>query len=297
MKKLHLGIIGLSEGNGHPYSWSAIFNGYNAQYMNECPFPVIPAYLAKQNFPEDSLEHLGIVTHIWCDNIAIANHVANSSNIEFVVEHLEDMVDKVDAVLLARDDAENHTKLAMPFLKAGKALFIDKPLALSITEAKKMWEMQQFKNQIFTCSALRFAEELILNETEKEQIGTIKYVEGSVMKKWETYAIHTLEPILAQIPNRGKLVSVHPQQLGEIKQVLVTWENINAYFKTTGNIPAPLEIKFFGDKGNITKTFTNSFSAFKNSLAEFINVVRNPTKNIATEETLELVTIIEKGII
>ena len=24
---LKLGIIGLSEGNGHPYSWSAIFNG------------------------------------------------------------------------------------------------------------------------------------------------------------------------------------------------------------------------------------------------------------------------------
>ncbi len=297
MKKLHLGIIGLSEGNGHPYSWSAIFNGYNSQYMNECPFPVIPAYLAKQNFPEDSLEHLGIVTHIWCDNIAIANHVAKSSNIEFVVERLEDMVDKVDAVLLARDDAEMHAQLAMPFLKAGKALFIDKPFALSVAEANKMWEMQQFRNQIFTCSALRFAEELILTETEKEQIGTIKYVEGSVMKKWETYAIHTLEPILTQIPNRGKLVSVHPQQLGEIKQVLVTWENINAYFKTTGNIPAPLEIKFFGDKGNITKTFTNSFSAFKNSLAEFINVVRNPAKNIATEETLELVTIIEKGII
>jgi hypothetical protein len=30
-KKIKLGIIGASKGNGHPYSWSAIFNGYDAQ--------------------------------------------------------------------------------------------------------------------------------------------------------------------------------------------------------------------------------------------------------------------------
>ena len=41
---LRLGIIGISEGNGHPYSWSAIFNGYNHEYAQDCPFPVIPDY-------------------------------------------------------------------------------------------------------------------------------------------------------------------------------------------------------------------------------------------------------------
>ena len=47
-KKLKLGIIGISEGNGHPYSWSAIFNGYNEEYMIQCPFESIPEYLSKQ---------------------------------------------------------------------------------------------------------------------------------------------------------------------------------------------------------------------------------------------------------
>ena len=28
---IRLGIIGMTEGNGHPYSWSAIFNGYNPE--------------------------------------------------------------------------------------------------------------------------------------------------------------------------------------------------------------------------------------------------------------------------
>ena len=66
MSKLKLGIIGMSEGNGHPYSWSSIFNGYNAAHMQECPFAAIPEYLSKQKFPEDSLAHLGEVTHVWC---------------------------------------------------------------------------------------------------------------------------------------------------------------------------------------------------------------------------------------
>ena len=40
MKELRLGVVGLSEGNGHPYSWSAIFNGCDMTYMKACGFPV-----------------------------------------------------------------------------------------------------------------------------------------------------------------------------------------------------------------------------------------------------------------
>ena len=45
--RLKIGIIGYSEGNGHPYSWSAIFNGYNRVLMESCGFTVIPRYLEK----------------------------------------------------------------------------------------------------------------------------------------------------------------------------------------------------------------------------------------------------------
>ena len=65
MGKIKLGIIGLSEGNGHPYSWSAIFNGFNSKIMASCPFAVIPEYLNKRDFPNDFLTEKGIVTHIY----------------------------------------------------------------------------------------------------------------------------------------------------------------------------------------------------------------------------------------
>ena len=296
MSKLKLGVIGMSEGNGHPYSWSAIFNGYNPAYMKDCPFPAIPDYLSKQKFPDDSLWHLGEVTHVWAQDKKISEHIAASSNIANVVNILEDMIGNVDAVLLARDDAENHYEMALPFLKAGTPIFIDKPLAIKISEAENIWAAQKFSNQVFSCSSLRYAKELLLTEEERESIGEIKLVEGSVMKKWETYGIHVLEPLIAQLPNRGKLIEVKSFGSGYQKQVLVQWENVSGYFKTTGNTPSPLEIKFFGEKGNITKTFSDSFNAFKNSLEVFIDVIHHPEKNILQEETLELVTILEKGL-
>lgn len=297
MSKLKIGVIGMSDGNGHPYSWSAIFNGYNAGYMKDCPFPAIPAYLAKQKFPEDSLGHLGNVTHVWCQERKMAEHIAASSNIYTVVDELEAMIGNIDAVLLARDDAERHYEMALPFLKAGLPVFIDKPLALKTSEAKKIWEAQQYPDQVFSCSSLRYSKELILTEEEKESTGEIKLVEGSVMKKWETYAIHVLEPLVKQLPNRGKLLDVKSIGSGYQKQVLVQWENVSGYFKTTGDTPSPLEIKFFGVKGNVTKVFSDSFNAFKNSLSEFINVVRNPSDNIPVKETAELVDILEKGLL
>ncbi|KKR96059.1 MAG: oxidoreductase domain-containing protein, partial [Candidatus Uhrbacteria bacterium GW2011_GWF2_41_16] len=42
---LKLGVIGMSEGNGHPYSWSAIVNGkYNEKEMANCGYAGIPVY-------------------------------------------------------------------------------------------------------------------------------------------------------------------------------------------------------------------------------------------------------------
>lgn len=286
----------MSEGNGHPYSWSAIFNGYNPEYMIDSPFPVIYDYLSKQKFPEDSLGHLANVTHVWTQNLIISEHIAKASKIENVCEKMEDMIGNIDAVLLARDDGENHFEMALPFLKSGIPVFIDKPFALSLSDANKMLAEQRNENQIFTCSSLRFAKELILTEEDKKNIGSIKFVEGSVMKKWSTYAIHILEPLVSQLPDRGKLLDVKTIKNSNIHQVLINWKNVSAYLKVTGDTPVPLEIKFFGDKGSVSKTFFDSFNAFKSSLERYVKVINNETDNFNRDETLEIVNIIEKGL-
>ena len=39
---LRLAMLGMIPGNGHPYSWSAIVNGFDPAAMAACPYPVIP---------------------------------------------------------------------------------------------------------------------------------------------------------------------------------------------------------------------------------------------------------------
>ncbi len=135
--------------------------------MDECPFSSIPEYLSKQKFPKDTIKKAQ-VTHIWTQEVAVSLHVAKASKIMYVVNEMEDMIGKVDAVLLARDDAENHLKMSRPFLLAGLPIFIDKPLAYSLKEAKEILDLQQFENQIFTCSSLRYAKEFQLTEAKKK---------------------------------------------------------------------------------------------------------------------------------
>lgn len=283
----------MSEGNGHPYSWSAIFNGYDPAYMKDCPYPAIPVYLGEHKFPEDGLSHLGQVTHVWTQDRASSEHIAAAAKIAYVVDEPGDMIGHIDAVLLARDDAENHYEMALPYIQAGLPIFIDKPLALSVSDAKAIIDAEQYKGQVFTCSSLRYAKEMELTETEKEQIGKIHYIEGSVMKKWETYAIHVIEPLVAQMPGRGAFLGVKDVKKNGTRQVLVEWENLSAYIKVTGSLPAPIQLSFFGDKGSVDKKFFNSYDCFKTSLEKFVHVASGEQENIAREETLEMIKIIE----
>jgi len=264
--------------------------------MKNCPFPVIPDYLSKQKYPEDFLSNIAEVTHVWTQETDISGKIARASKIKHIAKRPDDIIGQVDAILLARDDAQNHVEMAMPFIKAGLPLFIDKPFAISMQDAHIMLKAQTYDQQIFSCSALRYASELHLSETEKTELGDIVYVEGSVMKLWETYGMHILEPIVAQLTHRGLLLSVTPIKSGDMHIVIVKWENCLANLKVSGNIPATLSMTYYGHKRNVTKQFSDSYSCFRASLRTFMEQVNTRNQIIPRDETLELVEIIEKGI-
>lgn len=294
-KQLKIGIIGMSEGNGHPYSWAAIFNGYDEQYMQDCPFSVIPEYLAKQKFPKDAIPNAK-VTHIWTQSLEISTHIAQAALIENIVENPEDMIGEVDAILLARDDAKNHYQMSHSFLNAGIPVYIDKPLSISLKDANKILSNQKYEGQVFTCSALRYAEELLSSQIQSDKVGKLKFIDATIPKSWEKYAVHIIEPVLSLIPERGHLVDVSNSGQGETNIVTVRWENeVQAVFKVLGSTVCPLSIRVFGEKGHQELTFKDTFSAFKNSLIVFIEVVKQKRVLIPRKETLEIVEIIERG--
>jgi predicted dehydrogenase len=292
---LKLGVIGLSEGNGHPYSWSAIFNGYDREAMASCPFAAIPAYLARQSFPQDALSGAR-VTHIWTQDRAVSEHVARASLIPNIVDSPEGFLGHVDGVLLARDDAENHERHAAPFLAAGLPVYIDKPLSLSRRGALQLFEQARYPGQIFSCSALRYAPELQLTPARRRRVGEIRFIDAIVPKYWNTYAVHAIEPVLALLPEQDTVVSHHRRHAGGITQLIVEWAGgIQTRFTSTGSAVAPISLSVYGTRGWITLTFKDSFRCFKAALAEFIASARSRHPAIAPQTTLKVVDLIEMG--
>jgi len=291
---LKLGIIGSSPGNGHPYSWAAICNGYDAARMADCPYPGIPAYLAARQFPQDRLAE-AVVTHVWTQDATASGKIAAASLIPNVVRTPEDMIGAVDGLLLARDDAENHARFALPFLRAGLPVYLDKPLALSNAAAELILAEERYPGQIFTGTAVTWATEMKLNPEQIVKVGKVRHVSGVTPKYWDTYAVHVIEPALQILGEETA-----PNQITVIgdtqRLVNAVWSSgVSAQFAALGNVSAPIGLTVHGESGFCNLIFTDSFTAFRTALQQFCLGVLNKQRMFNLARAHAVTSIIERG--
>jgi len=288
MKRLKIGIIGLSEGNGHPYSWSAIINGdFDRSEMNKCGFTGIPVYL-------DANKHtLGIdgaeVTHIWTQERSISERIAKASGIENVVDDAKEMIGKVDAVILARDDPENHVAMAKPFLDADIPIFIDKPLAISLEDLNYFKEQNDKGKFIMSCSSMRYANECLSVKTALKSLGKIELATVVGVKDWTKYGIHMLEALFALLDD-PKVVSV--QHLSESGKDVVFIKLETGPLVTVHlfmDISPTVQLSLFGSDGWQLVEIKNSYSMFKENLVDFIRSVREGKSRLSFDKTANLI--------
>ncbi len=263
--------------------------------MEKCGFPVIPRYLEQNNFPDGAISDAQ-VTHIWTQDNVISKHVAEAAYIENVVDKYTDLIEKVDAVLLARDDAEAHLALARPFLEAGMPIYVDKPLALSRIDAERLIDLQRFPGQLFSCSALRYSPELRLTEEQLKAIGQIRCIAASIPKDWDKYAVHVIEPLLQLLQGRGEVVRSHRWASGDRVMLSVEFATgVEAQIFTLGSTPAPVGLRIFGESGWCDLHFADAFLAFRAALQDFVDGVRERDVRIQPKDMLSVVDLIELG--
>ena len=74
-----------------------------------------------------------------------------------IIDSIDEMVKQVDAVLLESNDGRPHLEQVLPVLKAGKPVFIDKPIAGSLADAVAIFEAaKKYKAPVFSSSSLRY---------------------------------------------------------------------------------------------------------------------------------------------
>ena len=300
MKKfLNIGIIGSNEGNGHPISFSSIFNGYNKKYLSKfCKFELINQYLPKFHKNKKSNIIQGAkVNYIWTQSKINSYQISKITNIENICNSLEEMSKKVDAVILARDDIENHLEMAEIFLKKKIPIFIDKlivPDRLSLKKFKKI-----SKNRLYmSCSSARYTSEIKKISKIKSKIKKdTAFVVGYSKKNWIRYAYHLLEGIVKIFGYDVVKVRCISKQKSknEIYQLIYkNGLNVNLYFSENLYLP----INFICLKKSTTPLYVpyeDYFFSIKKMMQEFEKMVRFKRKTISTNEMIKITKIVIAG--
>jgi hypothetical protein len=74
-----------------------------------------------------------------------------------IVDTIDALLEKVDAVLLETNDGRPHLVQALPVLQAGKPLFVDKPIAGSLPDAIAIFvAAEKYGTPVFSSSSLRY---------------------------------------------------------------------------------------------------------------------------------------------
>lgn len=295
-QQIRLAMIGMVEGNGHPYSWSAIFNGYNKEAMAECPFPVIPEYLALQ--PPEAFGIDGArVTHIWCENRAEAEHVAKCSNIPHIAGSPEEVIGEVDAVIIPTDKGWEHVDRARPFVEAGLPLLIDKPLTDNIEDLRTFVRWNRQGVPFVSSSPIRYSPECVALRSRMESIGEPRLFTMTTVNSWERYGIHALETVYPFLPRGGWQSVVHS---GDEKAAIVhirhecRAEVVLAAIRDL--VGGSLALNVYGTKGLLSAQHKDTFLAFKTHLTGFIHYLQTGIRPVPFEETAELMKIIIAGV-
>lgn len=295
-KRLNIGILGMTEGNGHPYSWSAIFNGYNKKYMDECPFPVIKDYLYKQ--PENTFGIEGArITHICCTgwkDYAEAERIARATNIENVLKSPEEMIGKVDAVICATDDGNEHVERCKPFLEASVPMFIDKPLVNNAQDLRTFLKWRNEGRHFISSSSLRYSKELEPFYKNHYELGELMYICQPMPKRFENYGIHALEQIYPLLGKDFLWIESAGEEGRDLFSIMHGSGCRVTVAQGVGMSGAGTLI--IGSAGSRYIESKDSYYSFKKQLELFVKWLRTGEEPFDFSETLELMQLVIGGL-
>jgi len=288
---LKIGIIGMSPGNAHPYSWSAIINGvFDGEEIVRVGYPAVTAYL------EANQDTLGVpgarVTHVWAQEPAVAESIARGAGITQVCARMESMIGEVDAVILARDDPEYHREMAAPFIEADVPIFIDKPLAYSREDLAWFAEQHRAGKFLMSCSSMRYAGECRIARQEIKSLGELELVTAVGKKDWKKYGVHLLEGIFGilgdPVPHSVRHIGRPDKEIIHLK----TDDGPDVMLHLFMDIAGTFQISLFGRQGWKLIDIRNSYAMFRDNIIEFIRSVREGKPRLEFEKTERIIQVI-----
>lgn len=273
--KGRVGIIGLD--TSHSTAFVKALNAPDAgpQFSG---FKVVAAYPKGSSEIKSSYERIPLYTE-EVKNLGVE-----------IVNSIDELLPKVDYVLLETNDGRLHLEQALPVLKAGKRMFIDKPIAASLTDAIAIFNAaEKYKVPIFSSSSLRYISGL--KEISEGKIGKVTGADTFSPCHLEPthpdlvwYGIHGVE-ILFTVMGTG-CKSVTRVSTPDTDMAVGIWnDNRIGSFRGTRTGKSEYGGFVFGENGNLA---LSNFGGYDPLLVNIIDFFKTGIVPVSREETLEI---------
>lgn len=212
-----------------------------------------------------------------------------------IVDSIDDLLELVDVVMLETNDGRLHLEQAIPVLKTGKTMFIDKPMTASLSDAIVIFEQaKKYSAPIFSSSSLRYLENA--QRASKGEIG--KIVGASTFSPctlepthpdlyW--YGIHGVETLFTVMGTGCKKVSrVHTEETDVVTGI---WEDGRVgTFRGTRAGKGGYGGTAFGETGILE---LGPYQGYKPLLLEIVKFFQSGKVPVQAAETLEILAFME----
>ncbi len=207
-------------------------------------------------------------------------------------DSVEEMVKHVDAVFIESVDGRPHLAQAIPVIKAGKPLFIDKPMAGSLKDALEIFRLAKAaKVPVWSSSSLRYGK--AAQSVRAGSIGKVTYAETTSPAGLEEhhpdlfwYGVHGCETLFTVMGTGCESVKRGKTDDGKI-EVTGKWKG--------GRTGIFREAKGYtglakGEKGEVP---IGAYDGYAPLVVEAIKAFQTGIVPVSPEETIEILAFME----
>jgi predicted dehydrogenase len=225
-----------------------------------------------------------------------AKTIQNDYGVEFV-DSIEALIARVDVVLLESVDGRPHLAQVTPVLKAKKAVFVDKPLAASLEDARRIAALaKETGTPLFTSSSVRFHPD-IPRMRKIDSIGKVQRVQANYQLNVVPfhpdlyyYGIHGVEALYAVMGTGCTTLSRKVTPDSDV--TTCTWQDgrvgvYNALLKSGEKRPV---LELTGSSGTASTGTPANYDGLVAAIAEFFHTGRSPVPIAETLEVFEFMT-------
>lgn len=211
-----------------------------------------------------------------------------------IVGSIDALLSKVDVVLLESVDARTHLAQITPVLRAHKAVFVDKPLAASVEDGRRIAGIaKETGTPLFSTSSYRYHPDV---ERLRRDAGVGKVVRvetSSPLNPLEHhpdlyyYGVHGVEALYAVLGTGCVSVSRHVEGPADVTEGRWRDGRIGIFRGMVDHAaPAPPVLRVVGEQGTAESTGTGGYDPLVLEIAKFFQTGQPPVDPAETLEVL-----------